>query len=54
MAKIERLHERELRAEQQAQAVAERSAQKRKPTKNENVRMPTHACTAGVGRTLWL
>ena len=28
MAKIQRLHERELRAEQQAQAVAERSAQR--------------------------
>jgi hypothetical protein len=30
MAKIQRLHERELRAERQAQAVAERSAKNRK------------------------
>lgn len=37
MVKIQRLHERELRAEQQAQAVAERSARKREL--NENVRM---------------
>lgn len=37
MAKIQRLHERELRAEQQAQAVAERSAQRREL--NEDVRV---------------
>jgi hypothetical protein len=46
MAKIERLYERQLRAEQQARAV-----------KNEKVRVypteynhDTHACMAGVGR----
>ena len=51
MAKIQRLHERELWAERQAQAVAEHSAQRREL--NEDVRVhvakPTAAEGSGAG-----
>ena len=47
MAKIERLNERQLRANQQAQAVAERTAKKQESLKNKDV--SNNICMAEVG-----
>ena len=47
MDKIKRLNERQLRAKQQAQDVAEQAAKKRESLKNENVSVTT--CMVEVG-----